>query len=181
MQRSWPSTNAHLQANNYSTRHFSTQILTGSGWKRGSFWKKQVTSCHLSSILLGPLQMKSKKSKLKLDYRYVSVTYKVRLYLCSSKRWTLASAVRLSDGLPVILKRVELDSPEFEISVLFSSPPLSLDPRNHCVPIHHLKYKEFGILVLPLLRKFDDPPFDTVGEVLECFRQIFEVGSPVHI
>ncbi|SJL11205.1 uncharacterized protein ARMOST_14608 [Armillaria ostoyae] len=65
--------------------------------------------------------MKSKKSKLKLDYR---------------------------DGL--------------------------LHQRNHCVPIHHLKYEEFGILVLPLLRKFDDPPFDTVGEVVECLRQIFE-------
>ncbi|SJL08455.1 uncharacterized protein ARMOST_11819 [Armillaria ostoyae] len=87
-------------------------------------------------------------------------------------RRSLMSAVRLSDGLQVILKKLELDSPEF---VLFSSPPLSLDPRNRCVPVFQvLKYAEFGILVLPLLRKFDDPPFGTVGEVVECFRQIFE-------
>ncbi len=92
--------------------------------------------------------------------------------------------MRLSDDVPVVLKQVQLDSPEFEISVLFSSPPLSFDPRNHCIPvIQVLKYAEIGILVLPLLRKFDDPPFDTVtvGEVVECFRQIFEVGSPTHI
>ncbi|KAK0189591.1 hypothetical protein F5146DRAFT_898632, partial [Armillaria mellea] len=92
----------------------------------------------------------------------------------------LASAVRLSDSLPVLLKRVELESPKFKISVLFSVPSLYLDPRNHCVPMHHLKYEKFGILVLPLLWKFDDPPFDMVGEVIECFRQIFKVGLPMH-
>ncbi|KAK0447882.1 uncharacterized protein EV420DRAFT_1483684 [Desarmillaria tabescens] len=89
--------------------------------------------------------------------------------------------LRLSDGSPVVLKRVKLDSPEFEIAVLFSSPPLSLDPRNHYVPvIQALKYGEFGILVLPLLRKFDDPPFDTVREVIECFRQLFEGVQFMH-
>ena len=32
------------------------------------------------------------------------------------------------------------------------------------------------ILVMPLLRPCKDPPFETVGEVVEFFRQIFEVG-----
>ena len=32
------------------------------------------------------------------------------------------------------------------------------------------------IMVLPLLRKYDDPPFDTVGEVVDCLRQVLEVN-----
>ncbi len=35
--------------------------------------------------------------------------------------------------------------------------------------------EEVKILVMPLLRRFDDPPFDTIGEVVEFLRQIFEV------
>ncbi|SJL18168.1 uncharacterized protein ARMOST_21744 [Armillaria ostoyae] len=93
----------------------------------------------------------------------------------------LISAVRLKDNVPVILKSVEIDSPEFEISVLFSSPPLSLDPRNHCIPVYGvLKFGSHAILILPILRLFWDPPFDTVGEVLECFRQIFEGVQFMH-
>ncbi|KAK0188454.1 hypothetical protein F5146DRAFT_666505, partial [Armillaria mellea] len=61
--------------------------------------------------------------------------------------------VRLSDNAPFVLKSVEIGSPEFEISVLFSSPPLSLNARNHCIPILDvLKYENHVILVLPLSR-----------------------------
>ena len=35
---------------------------------------------------------------------------------------------------------------------------------------------DISILVMPVLNRFTDPEFGTVGEVLECFRQIFEVG-----
>lgn len=28
---------------------------------------------------------------------------------------------------------------------------------------------------MPLLRLYSDPHFDTFGEVIECFRQLFEV------
>lgn len=35
--------------------------------------------------------------------------------------------------------------------------------------------QENVLLVMPLLREFDDPRFDTFGEAVECFRQIFEV------
>jgi hypothetical protein len=31
------------------------------------------------------------------------------------------------------------------------------------------------ILVIPLLRPFHSPTFDTVGEAIDCFRQLFEV------
>ncbi|KAK0239349.1 hypothetical protein EDD85DRAFT_1003614 [Armillaria nabsnona] len=74
------------------------------------------------------------------------------------------------------LTSVEIRSLVFEISVLFSSPPLSLDSRNHNIPILEvLRYDNHAILALPILRLFWVPPFDTVGEVVECFRQVFEV------
>ena len=37
---------------------------------------------------------------------------------------------------------------------------------------------DVSIIVLPLLRQFNDPPFETVGEAVDFFRQIFEVGCP---
>ena len=35
---------------------------------------------------------------------------------------------------------------------------------------------KISILVMPVLNRFTDPEFETVGEVLECFLQIFEVS-----
>ena len=37
------------------------------------------------------------------------------------------------------------------------------------------------LFLMPLLRRFDDPPFETVGEAVEFFRQIFEVCAEVDI
>lgn len=31
------------------------------------------------------------------------------------------------------------------------------------------------IVVIPLLRPYTNPLFDTVGKVVQCFRQLFEV------
>ena len=35
------------------------------------------------------------------------------------------------------------------------------------------------LLVMPVLTQFDEPSFETVGEVLECFRQVFEVRGTI--
>ena len=32
---------------------------------------------------------------------------------------------------------------------------------------------------MPLLRAFYNPPFDTVGEVVDFFQQVFEVRNPI--
>jgi hypothetical protein len=69
---------------------------------------------------------------------------------------------------------------EADIGSLLSSEPLSSDPRNHCVPIYEVfsfpNDHTLNVLVMPLLRKYDDPRFETVGEVVDCIRQIFEVS-----
>ena len=36
---------------------------------------------------------------------------------------------------------------------------------------------KISILVMPILNRFTDPEFETVGEVLECLRQVLEVTT----
>ena len=90
-------------------------------------------------------------------------------------------ATRISDGKVVTLKRInKSEHPhEIDIGLYFSSKTLASLPANHCVPIHDILTLEgdenIAIMVMPLLRPYTDPRFDTVGEVVECLRQLFEV------
>ena len=91
-------------------------------------------------------------------------------------------AVRMTDGEMVALKWVSrtVHPYEQEISTMFSTQPLRSDPKNHCVPVSEVldipDTNDF-LIVMPLLRRFNDPRFKTVGEVVEFFRQLFEVCS----
>jgi hypothetical protein len=93
-------------------------------------------------------------------------------------------ALRKSDNLAVMLKEVKTSRHphEVEIAEYFSSPELRSDPRNHCVPIletlqlpDDTPRRKGPVLVMPLLRAYNDPPFQTVAEAVDFFRQIFEV------
>jgi hypothetical protein len=81
----------------------------------------------------------------------------------------------------VTLKRINRgDHPyEADIALYFSSQALASQPANHCVPVYEVfalnAEDDAMIMVMPLLRSYDDPSFDTIGEALECFRQLFEV------
>ena len=83
----------------------------------------------------------------------------------------------------VLLKRISVTVHPNEVAIgqYLTSPLLSGDPRNHCCPILDVLEDPFDadirIIVMPLLRKFDNPKFQTVGEVVEFFRQAFEVSS----
>jgi serine/threonine protein kinase len=87
-------------------------------------------------------------------------------------------AIRLSDGKFVALKIISKQRHPDEISIAAFMSSLE-SPRNHCVPILDTIDMEGNepetIIVMPLLRRFDTPRFDTLGEVVEFFRQIFEV------
>ncbi|KAJ3556602.1 hypothetical protein NM688_g1935 [Phlebia brevispora] len=94
-------------------------------------------------------------------------------------------ATKVSDGTVVALKKLFSDrSPrEVEITKYFSTAPRDSDARNHCVPLLETLYLPDGVtilLVLPLLRAFNDPPFLSVGEVLEFCRQICEGLDYIH-
>ncbi|KAI0368266.1 hypothetical protein BV20DRAFT_1022672 [Pilatotrama ljubarskyi] len=98
----------------------------------------------------------------------------------------ILDAKRLSDGAIVILKRVnKAKHPhEAEISQLFSRQPLASDPHNHCVPIYEVlelpSDSSVLLLVMPFLRVYSNPRFATVGEAVECFRQLFEGMQFMH-
>lgn len=83
----------------------------------------------------------------------------------------------------VVLRRVSCctSSHELKIAKTLSDEPLRSHPKNHCVPLFEAldvpDDYELSILVYPLLRPYDNPGFGTVGEALECIRQLLEVCS----
>ncbi|KAH9920118.1 uncharacterized protein B0H18DRAFT_1193589 [Fomitopsis serialis] len=93
---------------------------------------------------------------------------------------TVLDARRLSDGLPVMLKAIDTVIHPFEVEIgrYLSSEQLLHDPRNHCVhmlevlrdPIDIKK----SIIVMPLLKRFGNPEFQTFGEVVAFFKQAIE-------
>jgi len=89
-------------------------------------------------------------------------------------------ATRISDGRQVMLKRLPIEEGpyELEISKLFSTEPLSSNPRNHCIPLYDVIRlpDDPPIIVQPLLRPFYNPPFQTFGEFVTSFAQICEVN-----
>ena len=89
-----------------------------------------------------------------------------------------------ADGSFVVMKCVNtLKHPdEIAIAKLFSTEPLRSNPSNYCVPILDIfevpDRPNTTIIVMPLL--WDDEflvPYDTIGEAVEHFRQIFEVRA----
>jgi hypothetical protein len=91
-------------------------------------------------------------------------------------------AIRSKDGAAVTMKRIHpSDHPyEVDIGTYLSSEPLVSDPRNHCVPIYDvIKVPDDGgavLVVMPMLRRYASPRFDTFGEVIDYFKQVFEVS-----
>jgi hypothetical protein len=92
-------------------------------------------------------------------------------------------ATRMSDGETVTLKRIvkHKDSHEIAIAKFFSREPLASDPKNHCVPLLDVlevpEYEGMFLLVMPILRPFNQPRIWTFGEAVEFFRQVFEVRA----
>ncbi|KAG6847562.1 hypothetical protein H0H93_007367 [Arthromyces matolae] len=87
-----------------------------------------------------------------------------------------------TDGSVVIIKDIKLDSgfvpQDIPVGRYFSSSDLAANPRNHCVPILDVLDPSPGsdraFLVMPWLFSITNPSFETVGEVIDFFRQIFE-------
>jgi len=90
-------------------------------------------------------------------------------------------ATRVSDGLYVTLKTVKKSKHPYEVEIgqYFMSEQLASDPKNHCVPFFDVlsipNESDICIIVMPALLPFAKPRFDTIGEVVECLRQLFEV------
>ncbi|KAI0310496.1 hypothetical protein OF83DRAFT_1070441 [Amylostereum chailletii] len=90
-------------------------------------------------------------------------------------------ATRASDGAFVLLKHVESRYSPFEpeIGQYFSKPPLRDDPNNHCMPVLDVlpvpeNPEGETVIVTPLLRTVHEPHFETFGEIIAFFSQMFE-------
>jgi serine/threonine protein kinase len=91
-------------------------------------------------------------------------------------------AVRVSDGALVALKElnIRLSDTEIPVTQFLNSSKLRSHPNNRCVPLYDVLQSPIAgesdtrILVLPLLRSFHNPRFDTIGEILSCLKQLFE-------
>ncbi|KAJ7149990.1 hypothetical protein C8R46DRAFT_1008919 [Mycena filopes] len=97
----------------------------------------------------------------------------------------IMDAIRISDGMNVILKRVKTEEHprEVEIANFLCSEGLRGDPQNHCLPVLDVLESPtpgVNLLVMKLLRRYEDPQFDTFGVALDFLRQIFEGVQFMH-
>ncbi|KIJ43467.1 hypothetical protein M422DRAFT_30896 [Sphaerobolus stellatus SS14] len=90
----------------------------------------------------------------------------------------LIDAVSIADDLKVVLKLVETSREEIPIARYLSSASLRSGSRNRTVPILDViplpDTDDKALLVMPLLRHFEDPPFSYVCEVVEAVRQLLQ-------
>ncbi|KAM5533182.1 hypothetical protein V8D89_013138 [Ganoderma adspersum] len=99
----------------------------------------------------------------------------------SPLRTTIMDAVRISDGRIVALKQVPKsrypDEEELNRFLTMSEPQAS-DPHNHSIPVYDILQSPLDenivFLAMPYLIRVDTLKFATVGEAVECFRQLFE-------
>ncbi|KAJ6618793.1 hypothetical protein B0H10DRAFT_2217291 [Mycena sp. CBHHK59/15] len=99
----------------------------------------------------------------------------------SPTRLELMDAVRIADNSLVMLKSVrkEVSPDEANVWSFLSSDQLRSDPKNHCIPLLDVldppnAQQGDKILVMRFMRDFGEPDFDTVGEGVDFFQQMFE-------
>ncbi|KZT41064.1 hypothetical protein SISSUDRAFT_982569 [Sistotremastrum suecicum HHB10207 ss-3] len=99
-------------------------------------------------------------------------------------RGHVMDATRIEDGCRVMLKLLPTDSDELPVWQYLSFPALQADPRNHCVPLlaaHPLPDTDETVLaVMPLLIYYDEIPFETLGEMVQCIHTLIEGLAFLH-
>ncbi|KAI0334926.1 hypothetical protein GY45DRAFT_1294684 [Cubamyces sp. BRFM 1775] len=99
-------------------------------------------------------------------------------------RPNLMDARRMSDNELVLIKRVRSDSAELRIACALYSDTLRNNPRNHSVPVLEIlrdpEDETWSYMVMPFLRYIDDPPFESIENVLDCCEQLLEGLAFLH-
>ncbi|PIL35991.1 hypothetical protein GSI_01651 [Ganoderma sinense ZZ0214-1] len=142
------------------------------------FWRDHQTWLADSGYML--------RSRYRLDWEPSWLKSKnVNFFECEDvltpMRTVIMDAIRVSDGRIVVLKRVPKstypDEEEYNRFLSMSEPQAS-DPHNHSVPVYDILQspldEDIVLLVMPYLIRIDELKFATVGEAVECFRQLFE-------
>lgn len=124
--------------------------------------------------------------RIRLLYRQVAIILSqfgpLTHILCSYLQLLsdLIDARRVSDNQVVCIKRLEDDHNELKIALMFSSEATRRHTTNHVVPIQdHFQDDEdeaISYVVIPFLRAIDDPPFETVDDIVQFCDQILEAS-----
>ncbi|KAF9073655.1 kinase-like domain-containing protein [Rhodocollybia butyracea] len=97
-------------------------------------------------------------------------------------------AIRISDSLMVAMKRVSLSSVrqagEEKVATLFSNDQHSTNPLNHYIRVLEVLSVPDNInekiIVMIFMRGVMDPSFNTIGEVLQFFKEMIEGLQYMH-
>ncbi|KAJ2915958.1 hypothetical protein MD484_g4421, partial [Candolleomyces efflorescens] len=110
--------------------------------------------------------------------------------LCEDSEKSLSSAVNHATSLKedafVVLKRIDVSKypKEVEITTYLTTEPLKSQAENHTIPLIEVlqppQEEDVRILVLPLLRDYDDPLFETMGEAIHFLDQFLEAVTFLH-
>ncbi|KAJ7032028.1 kinase-like domain-containing protein [Mycena alexandri] len=151
-----------------------SEKIKATSYDREAFWFQRRAFLEKAGYRLRP----------KFNPRFVGPKppgrYSLGDHTAHHPRKNIMDAERISDGQQVMLKWVSKKTNPFEVELarFFSMPALARNPKNHCIPILDVlrdpQDSDKQIIVMPRLIRFDEPIFDTVGEVIDCFRQIFE-------
>jgi hypothetical protein len=94
----------------------------------------------------------------------------------------LVDATRIADGKLVYIKQIATGDEESRLMLMLNSHE---DPANHTVTILDTFVdtadETISYLVMPFLRLFDDPPFESIGEILDFTDQVLEVSIVFNI
>lgn len=119
--------------------------------------------------------------KAKSNVTFLSPLTRPRADLCclaALKGFHVIDATRLSDNTRVAIKRIEKAGRERHISQHIAS---IAGPDDHCVSaIETLPDSlddHMELLVMPFLRRYDDPELQVVGEVLDFVLQMLKVSQ----
>ncbi|KIM88366.1 hypothetical protein PILCRDRAFT_255150 [Piloderma croceum F 1598] len=96
---------------------------------------------------------------------------------CKPMTDNVLDAIRIRDGMKVVLKRVPATTDEIGITLYLSSAHMRSDPRNrtvHILDVIPIRYdnEEYVFLVMPYLREFYSPPSHCRSEFIESLRQL---------
>lgn len=99
------------------------------------------------------------------------------LTLLLQARPLLVDATRIADGKLVYIKQVVTGDEESRLTLMLNSHE---DSANHAVTILDTFVdstdETISYLVMPFLRLFDEPPFESIGEILDFADQVLEVS-----
>ncbi|KAJ7617999.1 hypothetical protein FB45DRAFT_933102 [Roridomyces roridus] len=98
--------------------------------------------------------------------------------------WDAVDAIRIFDGARVVLKPSHSARVPAQILRKYSSEPLVLDLRNHCIPviesISDPDDPQCGFIVMPFYENWDMVPFLTAGELVDFLFQVCEGLQLMH-